>query len=91
MPMIPVIERVAWEYLSAERQAQLKTLLPNIFGYPVCQRCGCGQVIGEGCLQCSAEHDQDNNWLEPQLAISVRRSGTQGAGFHKRKYNIEVE
>ncbi len=35
-----------------------------------CQRCG-GDVLtnygDNSCLQCSAEHDEEGNWIEPKV------------------------
>lgn len=62
---------IAWTYFTDLQKAQLKTLLPNIFGYPACKRCGFGQVIAGQCLQCSAEEDRDGNLLEPEVATNI--------------------
>jgi len=57
---------IAYDYLTDLQKAQLKTLRPDIFGYPACKRCGFVQVIAGECLQCGCEHDREGNLLEPE-------------------------
>lgn len=61
---------IAINHLTDIQKHQLRHCRPDVFGFPVCQRCG-GQVLAGECLQCGAEHDKQGNWIEPVLVFGI--------------------
>lgn len=54
---------ISYDHLSPLQRAQLRHCRPDLFGYPICQRCGWGQVIARECTKCGAEHDKWDNLI----------------------------